>query len=271
MEGFQNLHAHTTYSDGSFSAEEMVNAAILLGGTSLGFSEHSYLPLDTQYWMTAENTPDYIKEVTELKILYEGKIDIFLGMEQDYFTEWMPDGLDYVIGTVHYIKHDGILIAVDENERTPMTAAREYFGGDFYSLAEAYFETAADLMNRTGADIIGHFDILMKHNKGGVLFDEFHPRYVNAALSAMDELLKKNRLFEINTGAMFRMGNTQPYPSEFLLKELFSRGGEILITCDSHSTKTIYYKFNEMIELAKFCGFKYIKRLTKTGFSDVKI
>jgi histidinol-phosphatase (PHP family) len=104
-----------------------------------------------------------------------------------------------------------------------------------------------------------------------VLFDEFHPRYVSAALSAMDELLKKNRLFEINTGAMFRMGNTQPYPSEFLLKELFGRGGEILITCDSHSTESVFFKFNEMMELAKFCGFKHIKRLTKSGFIDVKI
>ncbi|MDR2569676.1 MAG: hypothetical protein LBD23_05185 [Oscillospiraceae bacterium] len=111
----------------------------------------------------------------------------------------------------------------------------------------------------------------MKHNKGGVLFDENHPRYISAALNAIDELLKKNKLFEINTGAMFRMGNTQPYPSEFILKELCNRGGEILLTCDSHSTKSIYYKFSEMLDLVEYCGFKYIKRLTKSGFIDVKI
>jgi len=249
----------------------MIEAAIRQGGTSLGFSEHSYLPMDTEYWMTVEDTQGYIDEINKLKKQYEGNIDLFLGMEQDYFTEWMPEGLDYIIGTVHYIKHEGRYIAVDENENTPMAAAREFFGGDFYSLAEAYFATVADLMNRTKSDIIGHFDILMKHNKGGVLFDESHPRYVNAAVSAMDELLKKNRLFEINTGAMFRMGNTQPYPSELLLRELNKRGGEILITCDSHSTKSIFFKFNEAIEMARSCGFRYIKHLTKSGFIDVKI
>jgi len=249
----------------------MIKAAIKEGGSSLGFSEHSYLPFDTEYWMTVEDTENYIKEINKLKKTYEDEIDIFLGMEQDYFSDWMPEGLDYIIGTVHYIKHEGCIIAVDENERTPMTAAKEYFGGDFYSLAEAYFKTVSDLMNQTNSDIIGHFDILMKHNKGGVLFDEYHPRYINAALSAIDELLKKNNLFEVNTGAMFRMGNTQPYPSEFLLKELCNRGGEILITCDSHSTKSIFYKFNEIIELVKHCGFNYIKHLSKSGFIDVTI
>jgi len=259
------------YSDGSFTPEEMVKEAVRQGGTSLGFSDHSYLPYDTRYWMTVEDTPDYIKKINELKIIYEDDIDIYLGMEQDYFTEWMPEGLDYIIGTVHYIKYRGNIIAVDENERTPMSAAVEFFNGDFYALAELYFTTVADLMNQTNVDIIGHFDILMKHNKGGVLFDDKHPRYVNAALYAMEELLKKNRLFELNTGAMFRMGNIQPYPSEFLLKELCNRGGEIIIACDSHSTETIYFKYKEMLDFAKHCGFKCIKRLTKTGFIDVKI
>jgi len=271
IKGYQNLHAHTKYCDGAFSAEEMVKAAIRFGGGSIGFSEHSYVPFDEEYSMMPEDTPSYINEINELKKKYKGEIDIFLGLELDYFTEKTPEGLDYTIGAVHHTEKNGQFITIDGWAEHLANMSELHFNGDYYSMAEAYFATAANVADKTGADIIAHFDLIAKNNVNNSMFDEEHPRYTGAAISAMEQILKTCKLFEVNTGAMFRRGSSKPYPSLYLLKELYKRGGEVIISGDSHTTESIYFKYDEMIDLVKSCGFKYIKRLTDEGFVEEKI
>jgi len=268
MAFLQNLHTHTTYCDGKLSAEEMVKAAIKMGGTSLGFSEHSYVSFDEEYSMSLEDIPSYIDEVNALKKKYDGLIDIFLGLEIDYFTDEIPDGLEYIIGTAHHVEKEGKYITVDGWAEHMVNMTNMHFSGDFYALAESYYSTVANVVPKTNANIVGHFDLIKKNNANGSLFDETHPRYIKAALGAMEQVLEKCKLFEVNTGAMFRRGITQPYPSVYLLKELQKRGGEIVLTSDSHTAESLYFKFDEMLELVKSCGFKYIKRLSKDGFVD---
>ena len=269
--GFQNLHTHTTYCDGILSAEEMVKAAIETGGTSIGFSEHSYVPFDEEYSMSLEDIPLYIAEINTLKKKYKGKIDIYLGIEMDYFTDKAPDGMDYIIGTVHHVEKEGKFITVDGPAEHLYKMAGEHFKGDFYELAESYYKTVANVVPKTGASITGHFDLITKNNKNNCMFDETHPRYIKAALDAMDQVLDKCRLFEVNTGAMYRRGTKEPYPSVMLLRELNKRGGEIILASDSHNAESLYFKFDEILELVKSCGFKYIKRLTEDGFIDEKL
>ena len=269
--GYQNLHTHTTYCDGVLSAEEMVKAAVKMNGASIGFSEHSYVPFDEEYSMKIEDTPDYIREINALKEKYRDTIDIYLGIEVDYFTDNVPDGLDYVIGTAHHVEKDGNFITVDGPAEHLFKMADEYFKGDFYEMAESYYKTMEDVVRKTNADIIGHFDLITKNNKDGCMFDDMHPRYIKAALNAMDKILEKINLFEVNTGAMYRRGTKEPYPSVYLLKELNKRGGEVILSSDSHCAESLFYKFDDMIELVKSCGFKYIKRLTKDGFIDEKL
>ena len=269
--GYQNLHTHTTYCDGKQSAEDMIIAAIDRGGGSIGFSEHSFVRFDPEYSMPLADTPTYMAEINMLKEKYRDKIDVFLGLEADYFTDEMPEGLDYVIGSAHHIQKNGEHITVDATPERLEAARDKHFGGDFYLLAETYFETISDVVEKTKADIIGHFDLIKKHNENGRLFDESHPRYIDPAITALDKIIKNCSLFEINTGAMFRMGKAEQYPSVFLLKELKKRGGEILFTSDSHCTKSLYYKFDDMQELAKSCGFTHVKTLTTDGFIDAKI
>ena len=268
IKGYQNLHTHTIYCDGDKTAEEMIKAAIRTGGGSIGFSEHSFVPFDLEYSMKLEDTPAYIGEVKTLKEKYKDSIDVYLGLELDYFTSKTPDGLDYIIGTVHHVEKDDCYITVDGPAEHLFKMAEIHFSGDYYAMAEVYYETVAKIVEKTEADIIGHFDLIAKNNANNCMFDEMHPRYIKAALDAMDQILKRNNLFEVNTGAMFRRGSPAPYPSVFLLKELQKRGGEVILSSDSHTADSLYYKFDEMTELIKSCGYKSIKRLTKTGFID---
>ena len=269
--GFQNLHTHTTYCDGKLPPEKMIKAAISKGGGSIGFSEHSYVPFDEEYSMSLKDTPFYIDEVNSLKNKYDGTIDVFLGLEIDYFTDKIPDGLEYIIGAVHHVHKNGKYITVDGWAEHLIKMNDEHFGGDFYAMAESYYATVADVVSKTNADIVGHFDLIAKNNVNDNLFDETHPRYIKAALNSMEQVIEDCKLFEVNTGAMFRRGKPEPYPSVFLLKELLKRGGEVILTSDSHTEDSLYYKFDEMLELVKSCGFKYIKRFTKNGFIDEKL
>ena len=272
MTGFQNLHTHTTFCDGSLSPESMVEAALERGCRSIGFSEHSHFGFDF-YSMTPEGTYEYVSEINRLKSKYEGAIEVFLGIEQDYYSGRPPDGLDYVLGSTHYVKEErgDDYISIDNGANLQKLAADRHYGGDYYAMAEGYYAVMSDLIAKTGADIVGHFDLIAKYNFGGRLFDETHPRYVAAALGAMDAILEGCKIFEVNTGAMYRYGNSEPYPSVLLLRELQKRGGEVILSSDSHDADSLFHKFDEMIELLKTCGFRYLKRLTKTGFVDVKL
>ena len=269
--GFQNLHTHTTYCDGTLPPEEMIKAALVKGCGSIGFSEHSYVPFDYKYSMDLDETREYISEIKSLKKKYEDTIEVFLGIEQDYYSEGPTEGFDYIIGTAHYVSIGDGFITIDAGAKNQKHTVDAHFGGDYYSLAEKYFETIAGIMKKMSADIIGHFDLITKYNFGGSLFDETRPRYISAALDSMEEILKTCKLFEVNTGAMYRLNKPEPYPSEFLLGELCKRGGEVILSSDSHDTDSLGYKFNEMRQLLKTCGFRYIKRLTGNGFVNEKL
>ena len=271
MGGLQNLHSHSVYCDGSLTLEEMVLAAIAKGCDSFGFSGHSYAPFDNYGCMTVEGTANYFRECAELKEKYAEKIDIFTGIEQEHLVDPLPGNVDFIIGGIHYLFEDGNYVCVDAGAEGQQQAVDTFYGGDYYTFAETYFSVLPAALVQVNANIVAHFDIVTKYNFNGCCFDEAHPRYVAAALDAMDKVLKNHRLFEVNTGAMYRLGRPEPYPSVFLLKELRKRGGEVILTSDSHDAGSICYKFDEMRELLKTCGFRYMKRLTKDGFTDVLI
>jgi histidinol-phosphatase (PHP family) len=266
-----NFHAHTTWCDGTETPEAMVKAAIGKGLEAFGLSGHAYMGFDTDWCMTRAGTAGFIGEMDRLKKTYGGQIALFTGVEQDYYSTEPTGGFDYVIGSVHYIKKDGVYLLVDDSEDVTRRDVTEHYGGDYYAYTTDYFRTLADIVPKTRPDFIGHFDLVTKFNEGGRLFDEADPRYLGPALGALTAITGTHRLFEINTGAMYRVGRTAPYPSETLLKAIRERGGEIILSSDSHDGQSIGYKFDQARELARSCGFRYAKTLTADGFIDYKL
>ena len=209
----KDLHMHTAYCDGARTPEDMILSAIDKGLTTVGISGHSYTFFDTSYCMQKRDIPRYLSELHYLRAKYFDKIHVLCGVEQDYYSDYPTDDFDYVIGSVHYLKVDDGYVPVDESPAILREAARKYFGGDIYALCEQYFETVADVADRTDCDIIGHFDLISKFIEKEPLFDVHHPRYVAAWQYAVDELLVFDIPSEINTGAISRGYRTAPYPS----------------------------------------------------------
>ncbi len=263
-----NCHTHTTYCDGKNTAEEMTLAAIEKGFVSLGFSGHSPMYYLADWTMTKDSLWDYISDVKKVKEKYRDKIDILCGIELDSdFCYTNPDDFDFVIASVHQIDGRNKIYSVDLSPDELTECVNLVFGGDWNQMAEHYFESVADFVLTWPCDVVGHFDLITKFNGKTPLFDEDNEVYKASALKALDRILdsKPDILFEVNTGAMYRKGNTKPYPAEFLMKRINERGGLITITSDSHCCESLDFAFEQMIDYCKKCGFTEAYYLTSQG------
>ncbi len=232
---FYNYHTHTTYCDGKTPAEEMVQKAIELGFSELGFSGHSYTEFDLEPCMTREGTELYKKEINALKEKYKDKIKILLGIECDYHSDDPLKDYDYVLGSVHYILKDEEYLCIDYSRDKQIEAVNKHYNGDFYAYIEDYYKTVADLYNKTKCDIIGHFDLITKYNGDGRLFDTNHPRYIAAWKAAADAILKTPAVVEINTGGIARGHVKTPYPSKEIIEYFKTNGKKLIFSSDCHN------------------------------------
>lgn len=237
-----DLHMHTIWSDGTNTAEEMVQEAIRKGLETVGISDHSS---GDPCGMTLEQSVDYRAEIAALKEKYAGQIRVLCGLERDYFTDDFAD-YDYTIGSVHWLAMpDGHHVPVDYMAEKLREGADKYFGGDFYALAEAYYAMMAKVVEVTKCDIIGHFDLITKFIEQDPAFDTNHPRYVKAWQQAADELLKTGKPFEVNTGAISRGYRTTPYPAKEIRDYIREHGGKLIMSSDAHAKENIAFRFDE--------------------------
>ena len=254
MQAF-DLHTHTCFCDGKNTPEEMVRAALAKGLSCIGFSAHSHTAFDESYCLSVEGTAAYRAEIAWLKEAYAGQIRVLCGIEQDFYSDMPTEGYDFVIGSVHYVNKNGQYHPVDESPEILQRVLRDAYGGDFYTLAEDYYQTVARVAEQTHADIIGHFDLISKFCERGVPFDSGNERYVNSYRAAIDALLPYDRPFEINTGAMSRRWRTAPYPSRDILAYLRAKGGRVILSSDAHSTDGLCWAFDQADALRQELGF----------------
>ncbi len=253
----EDFHLHTAFCDGKNTPREMVEAAVALGMTRIGFSGHSYTAFDENYCMSEENTEKYKREISALKTEYRGKIEILCGIEQDIYSTADTSFYDYVIASSHYFNIDGGYYAVDESSELLENTVKAHFGGDFYAAAECYFFALADeikkmVKNGTRVDIIGHIDLIAKFNSDSRFFDEAHPRYLAAAEKAVDRLLALDIPFEVNTGAISRGWREIPYPAPKIADCILKNGGKLIMSSDAHSKDGLCFGFDRFDYMANF-------------------
>jgi len=246
----------------------MAEAAFRQGYTALGFSCHAHTSYES-FTMSPDATEKYKADIHRLKAEYAGKMDILLGIEQDIFSDLPTVDYEYVIGSTHSLLIDGAYHAVDAPSITE--TVKTEFGGDWYALTQAYFMLHSTIIDVTSCDIVGHFDVVRRFNADDRYFDTANPRYRSAAIDALTETLKKCRVFEVNTGGMYKGGLEEQYPQTWLLRELLERGGEVILASDSHDIVSLGYKFADMEGLLRSVGFDHRLTLTPDGFAAVKL
>ena len=269
-----NCHTHTNYCDGKNTALEMVEAAIEKGFISLGFSGHSPMKEKNDWTMTADGMKHYVTEINSLKKQFEGKIDILCGIELDADHMGVnPEEFDYVIGSLHQFKKDGVIYDIDYSAEKLQKAVDVIFGCSFVEMSRFYYNRLADFIIDTKVDVVGHIDLITKFNIDKPLFDETDEEYRQIVFDAVDRILeaKPDIFFEVNTGAMFRMGKKEPYPAAFILDYICKKGGKITLTSDAHCADALDFAFDSSIEICKECGFEETFYLTSDGWKSMMI
>lgn len=268
-----NLHTHSTFCDGKNTPEEMVQMALSLGMCSIGFSGHAELPFDDcdSWCMSGDRLSNYRKEVLALKEKYASEIEIALGIEHDYFSPVRTEPYDYVIGSVHYVRPQGVPVAVDITPDDFLNDIKTYYGGDALALAKDYFALVAEVVSVTTCDIVGHFDLLTKFNEQYGYLDENGARYQSMALEALDAVLETDALIEMNTGAMARGRRSVPYPPRFLCQRIAEKRGRMIITSDAHMASKLLYGYEAAIEYARSCGLRSLWVYQNGGFQEFSI
>ncbi len=244
-----NYHTHTNFSDGTHSPEEMIQAAIDLGFHSLGISDHAYTEFYPHWSIPQQKMEDYVKTLGDLKKKYAEQINLFVGLEQDALAVPLPDGLDYCIGSVHWLQKDGHYIPLDESRDFLSDGIREYYNGDGDALAEDYFSLVSAYADDPKISIIGHFDLVTKFDEEADPLFPPTPRYIAAWQRAARKLINAGKIFEINTGAVFRGARKTPYPHEAILDFLGRQGAKVILSSDCHCIESLNFAFDRGEEL----------------------
>ncbi len=257
-----DLHMHTNFCDGADTARAMVCSAIDKGCETMGFSGHAYavLPSAQSWCMRPETQLEYAAEVNALRAEFDGKIKILLGAELDYYSPPLNFKADYTIGSVHALKVGDEYFDLDNKPEILLDAIKRHYGGEPTELAKHYYSLVAQIVDKTDCDIIGHFDLITKFNEKVPIFDTQSDRYRTYALEVLDALIEKDRVFEINTGAISRCWRTEPYPENFILRRLAERGARVMINSDAHSAEAVMYCFEAAEKYARSCGIKELVR-----------
>lgn len=269
-----NCHTHTNLCDGKNTAREMIEGAIEKGFTTLGFSGHVPMNFPNDWAMSAEKLEKYYNEITYLKDVYSDKIEILCGIELDSDYELLKEyKFDYILSSVHQLHGKGGIYAIDLSPGELTECVNTEYGGNWYKMAEDYFESLARFAVEADTDIVGHYDLITKFNKGGRLFDEANSYYQANAIRWLDYIIdnKPEAVFEINTGAMFRCGNEAPYPADFILKRIGERGARVTVTSDAHCIEALDFMFDKAKDYCKACGIGEIWHLTGKGFVSEKL
>lgn len=241
-----DYHIHTLYSDGKAMPEEYIEAAVSAGIKEIGFSEHLNLVIENQDWcMDLRRVPEYVAHIKSLA-KSEKRIKVRLGLEVDYFSgkenliyEFISDlGLDYVIGSVHYLGD------------TTVDSSPDFFEGkNIDELYQSYFNLVYEAVASGLFDIIAHCDLVRIYN--------FKPAGDTESLYrrlAM-EMSKHDVAFEINTN-----GRNRPvgdfYPDRRFLRIFCDANVPVCVNSDSHLPERLGQYFDEAYGLLKASGYK---------------
>jgi histidinol-phosphatase (PHP family) len=279
--GIGNYHTHTHHCDGRGEPREYAEAALQKGMPRLGFSGHNVVPFPTDWTMPAARLESYLREVRDVRDHYRGALAVFLGMEADFIPGIISPvhpaikglGLDFVIGSVHFIGPvDGDHAWTVDGPATETDAAiRDGFSGEARALVERYYGLVASMAETAAPDIIAHFDVVKKNNRDERLFSEEEPWYRAAVKRALDAVRESGSIMEINTGGIVRKTSGAFYPSPWILQEARLMNIPVVVSSDAHLPENLDGMFPEAIAVLREAGYRTQRQLTSAGWIDVEL
>jgi histidinol-phosphatase (PHP family) len=263
-----SLHTHTSFCDGADDVETMCRAAWDKGLAAIGFSGHAPIRwktgLNSGWHIPEERLEEYTAQVQAARSRWEGKLTVFLGLEVDYIKglcgpadrDIQKLGLDYIIGSVHYLAlPGGGLFTVDGPAGELERGVREGFAGDGEAMMEAYWDAVRNMIAAGGFDILGHVDVVKKNNAGERWFRPGGEAYGRRAREIAHSAGGSGLVVEVNTGGLNRNKTAETYPAASLLRLFREAGVPAIITADAHCTRDLDGHYPEARKTLRAAGY----------------
>ncbi len=219
---FTNYHCHASFCDGEGEPAAFAEAAVAKGLSSLGFSSHAPLPFESPWCLGRGRDGGalgrYRKELTGIRDLYRGVLDIKIGLEVDWLPGLMGPAdpawvdFDYRIGSVHFLGAPATegLWAMDDTAANFASGLGAVYGGDIRALVRDYYEA----VEASGC------------------------------------------IVEVNTGGMARGWMDRPYPAPWLLGRIADLGIPVTLDSDCHHPRDIAHAFPAAAALMASLGIR---------------
>ena len=265
---FSSLHTHTVFCDGRDDIETMCRTAFEKGLSAIGFSSHAPIEkagLKTYWHMDEKRLKDYKDEVLAARRRWKGKIDVYLGLEQDYIkglrsahdSDVKELELDYIIGSIHYISSPhGTLFTIDGSKDEMDKIILEDFKGNSGAVINAYWDALAEMIALGGFEIIGHLDLIKKNNVNNCWFNLESKSCVQRLEEIVQAIASAGLVVEVNTGGLNRGYFAETCPSPAVLGILKKYNVPVIITADAHNAGDIDGNYNIACQNLRMAGYK---------------
>jgi histidinol-phosphatase (PHP family) len=272
------MHTHTIFCDGKTDIETMCQSAFSKGFESIGFSSHAPVTgktgIKSSFNLSDEKLPQYIDAVFAARKRWNGKLQVYLGLEVDYIEGLCGPAdrdirelpLDYVIGAVHYLAapKDGAFFTVDgpPEEFDPGFAQ---FDNDGLALCRAYYDAYNKMVSTGSSDILAHLDLAKKNNEKRKINGEpdflsyDNPEYIRLYVETVDNIASVRAkaidgkqpngmippIVEVNTGGMVRAKMPEPSPGPAIIQLLAARNIPLIVNADAHAPEHLGGAYTE--------------------------
>jgi histidinol-phosphatase (PHP family) len=181
--------------------------------------------------------------------------------------------LDFIVGSVHFIGRlaGGELWTPDGPAEELERGVKESFAGDIRKAVEEYYRLTIAMVSSAPPDIIGHFDVVKKNNRGEVYFSESSAWYRACVRETLDAVAASPCILEINTGGIVRNTSGALYPSEWILQECLKREIPVMINSDAHRPEQLDGYYNETASILREIGFRELTHIGREGRHQVPL
>jgi len=277
---FSSMHTHTTFCDGKDDVETMCRTAYEKKMYAIGFSAHAPITRQTGiingWHLKDEHVNEYVEQVNAARKRWQGKLEVFLGLEVDYMkglrsaldSDIKAINTDYLISAVHYIipPNGAEPFTVDGPLEELEKGLKEGFNGDGEALMHYYYDAMLEMIALGGFEIIGHADIVKKNCEKKRYWPEESEacRQREIACAAA----KAGLTAEVNTGGINRRKISEVYPSLSFLRFFRDSNVPLIITADAHCAEDINGNYDTALQTLVCADIK--EHVIFTGKKDKK-
>ena len=265
------------------SIEDYLRQAIKSRLQTIGLSDHfpyeflkniERIPFE-EYAITLPEIEGYLSTAETFREKFKSNINVRIGFEVDFFKNQalalnkhltkVKNRLDYILGSMH------ILNFRDGRGAWGFDDSRFRNDFEYYGSQQVYINYYKKLQKMIRSedfdfDIVGHIDLPKKFNdnptKKEAVFDE--------VLKTLELIKARDLTVEINTGGL-RKPCKEQYPSEKIIKEIYSLDIPILLGSDAHKPKDIGYKFKKILKIIKKIGYNQLAHFDKRKRNFIEI